>query len=40
MGGGGTFEPSHAMIVRNKDELCIPLMLETMPPPRTPRRTS
>ena len=31
MGGGGTFEPSHAMVVRNKDELKLPLLLETMP---------
>lgn len=31
LGPGGTFEPSHAMIARNKDELKIPLMLEQMP---------
>ena len=31
LGPGGTFEPSHAMLARNKDELRIPLDLEQMP---------
>jgi len=31
LGPNNTFQPQHAMIVRNKDELTIPLMLETLP---------
>jgi len=31
MGSGSTFEPTHGLIVRNKDELKIPLLLEQMP---------
>lgn len=31
LGPGSTFEPSHAMIVRNKDDLRIPLILEQLP---------
>ena len=31
LGPNGTFEPKDALLVRNKDEVRIPLMLETMP---------
>ena len=31
LGPNNTFQPQHAMIVRNKDELTIPLILETLP---------
>ena len=31
LGPNNTFQPQHAMIVRNKDELTIPLLLETLP---------
>ena len=31
LGPGGTFEPKHGLILRNKDDVKIPLMLEQMP---------
>eukprot|EP01094_Clydonella_sp_ATCC50884_P007981 TRINITY_DN1724_c0_g1_i1.p1 TRINITY_DN1724_c0_g1~~TRINITY_DN1724_c0_g1_i1.p1 ORF type:complete len:931 (+),score=378.48 TRINITY_DN1724_c0_g1_i1:35-2794(+) len=34
MGGPGLFEPKHAMIIQNKDELTIPIDLETIPTPK------
>jgi len=34
LGPGSTFEPSHAIIVKDKDELRIPLMLEQLPTPK------
>merc|ERR1719399_2323268 len=34
MGPGGTFEPSHAIVLQNKDELSVPLSLAQLPTAR------
>ena len=34
LGPGHSFEPSHALIVKDKDELSIPLLLEQLPTPK------
>ena len=34
MGPGGTFEPSHAIVLQNKDELTVPLALSQLPTAR------
>merc|ERR1719263_2497978 len=34
MGPGGTFEPSHAIVLQNKDELTVPLSLAQLPTAR------
>jgi len=34
IGGADTFEPTHGIILQNKDELTIPLLLEQMPTPK------
>lgn len=34
LNGADTFEPKHALIIQNKDELKIPLILETIPAPQ------
>ena len=34
MGPARTFEPKHALIVQNKDEVTLPLLLETLPTPK------
>jgi hypothetical protein len=34
LGPARTFEPSHAMIVKDKDEISIPLLLEQLPTPK------
>jgi len=33
IGGADVFEPEHAMLIRDKDDLAIPLWLETIPTP-------
>ena len=34
LGAGRTFEPKHALIVQNKDEVRLPLELEALPTPK------